>query len=93
MSKAEPRARGERPSAGEKRRILPPRPRPRPLELSYILFLLLLVPAIIPLLISANYLVGKTKPLLKDQQQELLTIAGQPLHAGSGAFVELAPGL
>jgi HD-GYP domain-containing protein (c-di-GMP phosphodiesterase class II) len=64
LSQAKPRDR-------EKKRISPPRP--RPLELRYILFLLLLVPAVIPLLISANYLVGKTKPLLKDQQQELLT--------------------
>ncbi len=71
MSQAEPRAREKKPSAGENKKISPPRA--RPLELRYILFLLLLVPAIIPLLISANYLVGKTKPLLKDQQQELLT--------------------
>ena len=48
-------------------------PRPRPLELRYILFLLLLVPAIIPLLISAYHWVGKNKAILKTQQTELLT--------------------
>lgn len=48
-------------------------PRPRPLELRYILFLLLLVPAVIPLLISAYHWVGKNKEILKTQQIELLT--------------------
>ncbi len=48
-------------------------PRPRPLELRYILFLLLLMPAIIPLLLSAQQLIGKNKQILKSQQTELLT--------------------
>jgi HD-GYP domain-containing protein (c-di-GMP phosphodiesterase class II) len=48
-------------------------PRPRPLELRYILFLLLLMPAIIPLLLSAHQLIGKNKQILKSQQTELLT--------------------
>lgn len=69
MSEAEPRAAAQETAA--KKRFSPPRS--RPLELRYILFLLLLVPGIIPLLISANFLVGKNKALLKDQQTELLT--------------------
>ncbi|MEE8526677.1 MAG: HAMP domain-containing protein, partial [Thermoanaerobaculia bacterium] len=55
----------------ESRPMLPPRP--RPLELRYILFLLLLTPAIIPLLLSAHQLIGKNKQILKSQQTELLT--------------------
>ena len=49
------------------------RPSPRPLKLSHLLFLLLLVPGIVPLLISSSRLIGENREILKTQQKELLT--------------------
>ena len=49
----------------------------KPLKLRHILFGLLLVSGIVPLLISAFFLIGNNREVLTTQQQELLTHAAQ----------------
>lgn len=52
-------------------------PRPRRLKLQQLLFLLLLIPSILPLLFSSIFLLRESKKILKDKEIELLARSAQ----------------
>lgn len=52
-------------------------PQPRRLKLQQLLFLLVLVPSIVPLLISSFHLIGRNREILKGKETELLTHSAQ----------------
>lgn len=52
-------------------------PQPRRLKLQQLLFLLVLVPSIVPLLISSFHLIDRNREILKGKETELLTHSAQ----------------
>ena len=52
-------------------------PQPRRLKLQQLLFLLVLIPSIVPLLVSSFHLIGRNREILKGKETELLTHSAQ----------------